>query len=198
MVISVNDILGQSINPMIEKVKKKYLSSGTVEVDFTMTVFWKVREKQEKKEGILLLAPDNKFRVRLGATEWVSDGNAFWQYNRKTNQVIVKNLKNIDLSMHPSQILKKFLSYSYDTDTTNENYFICYWKSQKIRPRSPYKSIILQIKKSDYTISEIKIIDKNDNESIYMFKKIKTNIPTDTNNFILKIPEGVNLLDTRK
>ena len=68
---------------------------------------------REKKSGSLQLMPGDKFRLTIGSTEWISDGHTYWQYNEKTSQVIIKNLLDVDLSMHPSQMIKTYLGYAY-------------------------------------------------------------------------------------
>lgn len=184
-------------NAVITALKKKYSDKSSLELTFNVEIFWKVREKHEKKSGTLILVPGDKFRLKTGSTEWVSDGHTYWQYNEKTCQVIVKNLLDVDLSMHPSQMIKNYLSYSYKVKSSDEKLAILTWSTSGEEQTKLYKEITLWIDKKKNTIKKIFAVDKNGNESTYTFKKTKTAIQIPSTVFTFEIPKGVDVLDTR-
>lgn len=189
--------LGAQESDLITSLKKKYTLKVPIQTTFDLEIFWKVREKKEKKGGELILAPEDKFICKIGASVFVSDGLTYWQYNKKTAQVIIKSLLDIDLTKHPSQMINSYLSYSYILDSDNEKEAILTWSSKNEEKRSGYQKIKLWVDKKKIIIKKIFVIDKNGNESTYSFKKTKIggNLPATL--FTYKIPEGVDILDTR-
>ncbi|MFW6254101.1 MAG: LolA family protein, partial [Chitinivibrionales bacterium] len=73
-----------------------------MQISFDLSIFWAVRERTEEKKGELYVSPGDKFRAEVGQTIWVSDGQTYWQYSKAANQVVIKDLLDVDLSMHPS------------------------------------------------------------------------------------------------
>ncbi len=184
-------------NTIITNLKKKYTTESSIDLVFDLDIFWKVREKHEKKSGALMVAPNDKFRLKLGSTEWVSNGHTYWQFNVKTNQVIIKNLLDVDLSMHPTQILKTYLSYSFSIKSDNEKEAVLLWKVKKGDKEKSFNSISIWVDKKKNIIKKLIVIDKNENESTYTFKKTKTGIAIPSETFTFDVPQGVEVLDTR-
>lgn len=185
-------------NAVITALKKKYNEKTSLELTFDLDIFWKVREKHEKKSGSLCIKPGDKFRLTIGSTEWISDGHTFWQYNEKSSQVIIKNLLDIDLSMHPSQIIKTYLGYSYKVKSSDEKQAVLTWLNPEPQQKKSYKEITLWVNKKKNTIEKVTAIDKNGNESTYTFKKTKTDVQFPSILFEFEIPKGVDVLDSRK
>jgi outer membrane lipoprotein-sorting protein len=194
--IYTSSLLAQG-SAIITRLKKKYSPETSIELAFDLNIFWKVREKHEKKEGALMVAPNDKFRLKLGSTEWVSNGHTYWQYNVKTNQVIIKNLLDVDLSMHPTQILKTYLSYTFTVKSDNEKEAVLVWTVKKDDKEKSFTSITLWVDKKKNILKKLVVIDKNENESTYIFKKTKTGIQIPSETFSFEVPKGVEVLDTR-
>lgn len=185
-------------NAVITALKKKYNEKTSLELTFDLDIFWKVREKHEKKSGSLHLMPGDKFRLTIGSTEWISDGHNYWQYNEKTSQVIIKNLLDVDLSMHPSQVIKTYLGYSYKVKSDDAKQTVLTWSTTDPDQKKTYKEITLWVNKKKNTIDKIRAVDKNGNESTYTFKKTKTGVQFPPTLFEFEVPKGVDILDTRK
>lgn len=185
-------------NTVITALKKKYNKKTSLELTFDLDIFWKVREKHEKKRGSLHLMPGDKFRVTIGSTEWISDGHTYWQYNEKTSQVIIKKLLDVDLSMHPSQMIKTYLGYPYKVTSDDEKQTVLTWSTTDSDQKKLYIKITLWVNKKKNIIEKVHAIDKNGNESTYIFKKTKTGIQFPSSLFEFEAPKGVDILDTRK
>lgn len=184
---------------LLSKLKEKYTIKSTIHLTFDLEIFWKIREKQEKKQGELILTANDKFFCRLGATKWISDGMTYWHYNEKTSQVIIKNLLDIDLSSHPSQVISTFLQYPYTYERSDKNEVVYRWVADTLKSQNHYnyESIIMRIDKEKIVIKSIMVIDKSGNESTYRIKKTKLNVPVSLTVFSFDIPKGADVLDTR-
>lgn len=185
-------------NAVITALKKKYNEKTSLELTFDLDIFWKVREKHEKKSGSLRLMPGDKFRLAIGSTELISDGHTYWQYNEKTSQVIIKSLLDVDLSMHPSQVIKTYLGYSYKVKSDDAKQTVLTWSTTGPDQKKTYKAITLWVNKKKNTIEKVRAVDKNGNESTYTFKKTKTGAQFPSTLFDFEVPKGVDILDTRK
>ena len=185
-------------NAVIAALKKKYNEKTSLELTFDLDIFWKVREKHDKKSGSLHLMPGDKFRLAIGSTEWISDGHTYWQYNEKTSQVIIKNLLDIDLSMHPSQTILTYLGHSYKVKSDDEKQTVLTWSATDPDQKKTHKKTTLWVNKKNNTIDKVCAVDKNGNKSTYTFKKTKTGVQFPLTLFEFEVPKGVDILDTRK
>jgi outer membrane lipoprotein carrier protein len=183
---------------LVDELRAKYGKQVTLQTSFDLEIMWKVREKTEKKSGTLQIAPDDKFRLELDNTVWVSDGLTYWQYSKATSQVVIKKLVDVDLSMHPSQIITTYLfDYSYAIKDENDKQAVLEWTAPQDDAKAYAKAITMWVDKKKMILKKLHVVDTNGNESTYDFKKTKVggDIPAET--FRLAIPEGASVLDTR-
>lgn len=184
--------------PIIEALKARYASDKTLEILFDLEIFWKVREKTEKKSGTILLAPGDKFRVTLGTTVWVCDGQRYWQYSSATNQVVIKHLLDVDLSTHPSQIMQTYLGdYAYQVTQEDERRAVLAWKSDEPE-KTPCRSLRLWVDKKNTAVTKLVVEDVSGNVSTYTITTTRTGVPVQGDTFTFSIPEGAQVLDTRE
>lgn len=182
----------------VESLRKKYDSKKSVDLSFELTIFWSVRERYEKKNGELTFSPGEKFKLTLGNSTWVSNGQTYWQFSNKTNQVVIKSLLDIDLSLHPSSMMQSFLSYPFSVFSSDEKTTILQWMGDPKNSDLPYKKITVNVDKKKMIINELTVTDDDGNESRYIFKRSKFGENKAPRFFDFSIPEGADVLDTRK
>ncbi len=183
---------------LLEQAKGNYGEQSSVRTKFTLDIFWKVRQKTEHKKGTLLLGKGDKFRVRLDHTEWVSDGYTYWQYSKKSNQVVIKNLLDLDVSYHPSMIFSHYLkNESYVAVDTTECCIAYTDSSLKSNKKSQINEITIWIRKEGASIEKIKMVDENGNISTYTFNKWKFGVQFSEDDFTFEPPQDARILDTR-
>lgn len=183
-------------HPLIIKARKQYAPNKGIHMTFDLSIYWAVREVTQEKKGVLFVSPGDKFRAEVGQTIWVSDGHTYWQYSKAANQVIIKDLLDVDLSMHPSQMLQNYLNKGTFTFVGEDNNLSRFsWKAQN---GSSTESLDLWINNKKATIEKIKVVDRSGNVSTYTFKKSRFDIDIPEKTFSLTIPEGANVLDTRE
>jgi outer membrane lipoprotein-sorting protein len=194
-----NFSLAHAQTPLLDQVRQKYHAKASVEAEFGLTINWNVREKIENRNGRLLFAAGDKFRVELDNTVWVCDGQTFWQYSAATNQVIIKRLLDVDLSTHPSQILSTYLNkYQYALKEENDKQAVLAWKADSAGVKNPYQSITLVVDKKEVLVNKLVVVDRSGNESTYTFKKTKFGITPPPGSFEFEVPAGARILDTRE
>ncbi|MBD3392966.1 MAG: hypothetical protein GF418_12745 [Chitinivibrionales bacterium] len=184
---------------IVTALRGKYSGETTLEASFDLKIFWKVREKTEEKSGTLMLAPGDRFRLELGPTVWVSDGRTYWQYSTATQQVVIKQLLDVDLSMHPSQIISTYLhEYAYTVKETGGRQTVLSWTRPPDAANVYANAITVWVDTKKMILKKLHIVDTNGNESTYTFKKTKLGVEFPEETFTLQIPEGASVLDTRE
>ncbi|MFW5960104.1 MAG: LolA family protein [Chitinivibrionales bacterium] len=188
---------GQEYQQVINSVKKKYSGKKPLRVEFEVEIYWKIRERTQEKRGTFYLNPGDRFRVETGKSVYVCDGQTFWQYNKESNQVIIKNLLDVSLSMHPSQQLSDYLQLDYDIQKRDGDKIVLNWKGNPDDIKEQYNTIRIVIDKDDAEVTEMYLLDKNGNKTTYRFKKTESGINIDKSKFKFEIPEGVDVFDSR-
>ncbi|MDR2694524.1 MAG: outer membrane lipoprotein carrier protein LolA [Chitinispirillales bacterium] len=181
-------------------LRKNYGGAGAVTAAFDLSIYWNIREKEEKKSGELLLAPGNKFKVTLGKEAFVSDGKTFWQYSEKNSQVVIRNFSDIDASTVPSRFLLSFLSnHSFIEKRRNGSTVELFWegKGKDAGVDGDYTAITAVVEEKSGVIKTLKLTDKSDNIHTYTFKKTAFDKPPRDDTFQFKSPKGVETLDMR-
>jgi outer membrane lipoprotein-sorting protein len=184
---------------VVETIRATYGAQTTLTTDFDLTIFWKVREKQESNSGGMQLAPGDRFRVELGPTTWVCDGQTVWQYSTKTNQVVIKRLLDFDISTHPSQMLATYvLGYDYRVLEENERQATLQWEADSAEASAFYQQITLTFDKRKNVVVSLVVIDRHGNQSTYQFKRTVFGEQMPRSTFELAIPKGADVLDERQ
>jgi outer membrane lipoprotein-sorting protein len=186
---------------IMNKVRSLYTGKTTLETSFTLHIFWKVREKEETKNGRLYCAPGDKFRIELGGVTWVCDGETYWQNNKDENgeQVVIKRFSDLDAASHPSHLLSTYLgNYVYHLKEERGATVVVEWKADMASRVSDASDIRLSIDRASGAITALFIVDKNGNESAYSFKKTKLGAKLPEALFDYKPPKGASILDLRK
>jgi outer membrane lipoprotein-sorting protein len=192
-------VVEKTVSPLLSSLCAKYGPESTIRTEFDLSIFWKVREKTEHKSGILYLAPGDRFRLELGKNTWVSDGRSYWQYSAATSQVLIKQLLDIDISAHPSQIMSTYFNkYSYTMLENQDGQAVFSWQAQQADADSDNKSVTLWVDVKKLTLKKLLVVDKSGNESTYIFKKTAAGAEIPDAAFKFQIPDGVSVLDTRR
>jgi outer membrane lipoprotein-sorting protein len=187
--------------PQIMKaVRAKYNATTSLETRFDLHIFWKVREKEEKKTGKIYFAPGDKFRVEMESTEWVSNGETYWQSDKdeKGVQVVVKRLSDVNIAVLPSHMLTTYVAErSYRLVRETAIAVVVEWKGDSLAPQAQAGVIRLTIDKKRAVISSLFIIDESGNESTYTFSKTKFPAKLPETLFEYIPPKGASILDMR-
>ncbi len=170
--------------------------SSAVQLDFDLEIYWSVREKTEKKKGSLTLMGDERFNLRLGKNQWISDGITVWQHNGRTNQVIVQDFLDMDFSLHPSSMFQQFADKEFTPVSTKKGVTTYEWRA-KIEEVSPYRVIEILYNTKKNRLKEIVMTDDEDNKSSYFFKRVSFPQKVADETFTFTLKEGMDVIDNR-
>jgi outer membrane lipoprotein-sorting protein len=190
--------VGGMIRPesVLSLIRKNYNSESSLSTQFALTIFWNVREKQEKKKGSICLAAGNRFRVQAKGESWVSNGQTFWNYSPSSQQVVIKRLTDVDQSSLPSQIFSRYLTVFHfrekeDRDGTAE----LSWNNDTAS--GPYTSILLWTHGQTGRIDRCVMTDHNGNTFSYVFSGTVFDRNFSKETFEFAIPKSARIVDMR-
>jgi outer membrane lipoprotein-sorting protein len=187
---------------LLSRVAKNYSGDVSLSTSFDVKIFWKIREKEETKHGTIVMAQHDRFRIRLGESEWVSDGTTLWQYDRAPSpQVIIRLLASCDPSQVPSRMLSGYLArYSFKEEETKGKNTVFAWASDS-SPAAPSAGdasrITFTVAAKSAAVQKLDVVDKSGNVSTYTFHGT-TFGPPPPSAFSFDVPKGARVLDERQ
>jgi outer membrane lipoprotein-sorting protein len=186
---------------LVKDVQKKYQKVKSLQVDFKQINTFKLSGITNEFFGTLLITNDDKFRLETEDQTMVSDGNTFWRFNKLENQVLIDYAKKTEQDI----FLKDFLfnlEDMYYSQILSENKINNHKVYElKLVPKEIDTSFFTQIKvwirDKSWEIDKIIYVDYNDNESEYNIEKLKLNPEITEKQFLLEVPEGLDVVDLR-
>ena len=185
---------------IMSQVRKNYNGTNALSASFDLSIYWSVREREEKKSGELAVASGDRFRVSLGKEVFVSDGKTYWQYSEKNSQVVVRNFSDIDAATLPSKFLMSFMSNRKFEEKKREGGTVeLAWRGGgKETYADGYTAITAVVDEKSGIIKTLKLTDKNDNVHTYAFRKTVFDKSPKDGVFQFTAPKGVEVVDMRE
>jgi outer membrane lipoprotein-sorting protein len=182
---------------VLKKIRGNYTGTRTIYITFEQSIFWTIREKTTRKNGTLIIAPGNKFNVKFSDEVLVSDGTTYWQYSRKNNQVIIRKVKDLDLSSLPANILSSFLTrYTFRIKERKAKTTVLEW-SDDTKDTKSYQHVSLAVFNETGIVQTLSFTGNNGNIHTYTFKKTEFDRAVPEKTFQFKAPADVNIVDNR-
>jgi outer membrane lipoprotein-sorting protein len=184
-------------SPLIRLLRKNYDPSQSIATHYALTIYWSVREKEEKRQGNISLASGDRFCITAGDERIISNGTTYWHYTPQANQVVIKNLKEVDLSLLPSQLFARFIvSCPFKQVRSEKGVAEFIWTSDSTG--APYQSIIVKVKEKDGRIDACVMTDRNGNLFTYTFTATTLGKKIPGRTFEFAIPKSARIIDLRK
>jgi outer membrane lipoprotein-sorting protein len=181
-------------SPLLDLVRKNYTPNTWLSTKFSLTIYWSVREKEEKKEGSIALAPGNRFRVVAGSETYVSNGETLWDYNAKANQVAINRLAEVDKSMLPSQLFASYVATCPFREKERKGGLAVL----TCKNDSATATIDAWVNANTGAIVKCVMTDRNDNLFTYTFAKTTFGKKNSKEAFEFAIPTTARVIDMRK
>lgn len=183
-------ISGQdNTNELLNSIQSRYNSINTLTVNFT-----KSSGSKEDFSGKLYMKKENKLRIELKNNTIVTDGETFWNYNKKENKVIINNYN----AEEPSELsIDNFINVYPSKSNVNSG------------AEGGYRTLTLEPKTSELNFSKAKlfvnkeklvekvVIDSNSGESTIIFSGYKLNLNIPDSEFSYSPAEGIKVIDLR-
>lgn len=184
-------------SPLFSLLRKNYSPDVPLSTKFTLTIYWSVREKAEKKKGRIWLAPGDRFRVTFDRETLASDGETFRQYSAGTNQFVVRRLADVDRDALPSQLFARYLAAYPFRETGRENGIVTFsWNSDSAEAQ--YREIRMTVHEKSRRITGCVMTDRNGNTFTYTFSATVFGEKSPKGRFTLDVPKNARVVDMRQ
>ncbi len=181
---------------LLSLIRKNYSPESSLSAQFSLTLFWSVREKQEKKRGSIALAAGNRFRIETDGETWVSDGSTFWDYTPASKQVAIKRLADVDRSSLPSQIFTRYLTEFHFQEADKHNGLV-ELTAKDDAADAAYASIQLWAQEQTGRIDRCRMTDQSGNTFTYVFSGTRFGRNFSRETFEFAIPKSARIVDMR-
>jgi chaperone LolA len=186
---------------LLSRVRKNYDGNTSLSASFDLAIFWKVREKDEKKSGKIIIASGDRFHIELDKSAWVSDGKTLWQYDKGISQVVVKPVASFDPNQLPSHIItQNLVKYPFKVVENKGGTVVFAWQADSTSPvnRVAAQSVRFTVDAKAAIIKELVMVDKTGNESTYRFHGTAIGGSAPKNAFTFDIPKGARVVDSQE
>lgn len=159
---SENDPLATSI---LEKIRARYDSYSTVAADFSLKIEFPEAEIDVQKGK--MWQEEDKYRILLGNREMISDGNVTWLYLKKSQEVQINCVDEMDDSgnISPKDLLRIYEQEDYIYYLSNEfkegNTIVQQIEFKPVDRDSEYSKIRLTLEKTTLNIIRVKAFAKD-------------------------------------
>ena len=95
---------------VLDKSKAWFKSGKAWSLNFKAQVFQADSPEIRTQSGSLVVTEGDKFKLDLSGIKFYSDGESLWQWNVEQKQVLIKAVEDLSSSLHPSELLFKYLN----------------------------------------------------------------------------------------
>ena len=184
----------------LDSIQRQYEKVSTFEADFTQRSYVKMMNQTQSVKGTVKIKKPGKMKWVYGAPDTqilISDGKNLWLYVPEEEQATRVPVESIYSSNTPALFLagKGKLTQSFNVESVseeNKNILVT------LVPKNDdhgLARLILHADKKNYQITGSTVYDKLGNKTEIRFSQIRINREIPEEQFQLKTPPGVEILD---
>jgi len=184
----------------LDSIQRQYEKVSTFEADFTQRSYVKMMNQTQSVKGTVKIKKPGKMKWVYGAPDTqilISDGKNLWLYVPEEEQATKVPVESIYSSNTPALFLagKGKLTQSLNVESVseeNKNILVT------LVPKNDDQGLarlILHADKKNYQITGSTVYDKLGNKTEIRFSQIRINREIPEEQFQLKTPPGVEILD---
>ena len=171
--------------------------------EFSQVVLDKKGLKLQDVEGVMLFKRPNKFRwdyLKPYQNQIISDGDRLYMYDQDLRQVSINPIAKVAgstplLIIAGKNIEKYFMLKNLDDRVNYEDSQNIKWVEATPREESTgFSKVILGL--TENKLSVMKIVDAFEHTTTISFKNAKYNVNLMDNDFLFKLPSGVDVVQT--
>jgi outer membrane lipoprotein carrier protein len=184
----------------LDAIQKEYETILTFEADFTQKSYVKMMNQTQNVKGQVKIKKPGKMKWVYGAPDTqilISDGQNLWLYVPEEEQATKVPVESIYSSNTPALFLagKGKLTQSFNVESVNvENQNILVSLVPKNEEQGLAR-LVLHADKKNYQITGSTVYDKLGNKTEIQFSRTRINREIPEEQFQLKTPPGVEILD---
>ena len=184
----------------LDAIQRQYEKVSTFEADFTQRSYVKMMNQTQSIKGTVKIKKPGKMKWVYGAPDTqilISDGKNLWLYVPEEEQATKVPVESIYSSNTPALFLagKGKLTRSFNVESVSqENQNILVTLVPKNEDQGLAR-LILHADKKNYQITGSTVYDKLGNKTEIRFSRIRINREIPEEQFQLRTPPGVEILD---
>lgn len=106
----VQGVFALTADQVLNKSKEWFKSGKAWSLNFRAQIIQADSPEMRTQSGSLVVAEGDRFKLDLDGIKFYSDGESLWQWNVDQKQVLVKAVEDLSSSLHPSELLFKYLN----------------------------------------------------------------------------------------
>ena len=103
-------VFALTADQILDKSKAWFKSGKAWSLSFKAQLFQSDSPEIRTQSGSLVVTEGDKFKLDLSGIKFYSDGESLWQWNVDQKQVLIKAVEDLSSSLHPSELLFKYLN----------------------------------------------------------------------------------------
>ena len=103
-------VFALTADQILDKSKAWFKSGKAWSLSFKAQLFQSDSPEIRTQSGSLVVTEGDKFKLDLSGIKFYSDGESLWQWNVEQKQVLIKAVEDLSSSLHPSELLFKYLN----------------------------------------------------------------------------------------
>jgi len=173
---------------LVEQVKAKYSSLNSFEADFSV-------ETGQRMTGHIVFQKENKIKIVSSKRTIVSDGKTNWNYEKRTNKVIISEASENQSRFSPEYYLNQ-LSSASDFQILEGKDGLSGVKFKPSKSAMNLNYVVLWFD-SELAIKRIEAERKSGGGFILSLSNVKLNQPIAAETFKFNPPENARIIDLR-
>ena len=199
LLFAVVPVLSMTADEAMEKSKTWFKSGKAWDLSFRVQVFYVDSPEIASQDGKLLVAEGDRFVLDMAGIKFYSDGESLWQHNIEQKQVLIKAVEDLSSSLHPSELLFKYLNCKAKSISEGEFGGEKLWvlKLDPSKYAGQFTQMEVWLSKKDFSPKRLFTVDPSGNGSWYNIVNLKVMKKNSMDDFKYKSIKGVDEIDMR-
>lgn len=196
---AVVPVMSMTADEAMEKSKAWFKSGKAWNLTFRVQVFYVDSPEIASQDGKLLVAEGDRFVLEMAGIKFYSDGESLWQHNVEQKQVLIKAVEDLSSSLHPSELLFKYLNCKAKSISEGEFGGEKLWvlKLDPSKYAGQFTQMEVWLSKKDFSPKRLFTVDPSGNGSWYNIVNLKVMKKVSAEDFKYKPIKGVDEIDMR-
>ena len=197
--LALQSAFALSADEAMEKSKTWFKSGKAWNLEFRVQVFYADSPDIASQNGKLLVAEGDRFVLDMAGIKFYSDGEDLWQYNVEQKQVLIKSVEDLSSSLHPSELLFKYLNCKAKEIAEGEFNKQKMWvlKLDPSKYKGQFTQMEVWLSKTDFSPKRLYTVDPSGNGSWYNIVNLSVVKSWKPEDFKYKPVKGVDEIDMR-
>ena len=197
--LALQSAFALSADEAMEKSKAWFKSGKAWNLEFRVQVFYADSPDIASQNGKLLVAEGDRFVLDMAGIKFYSDGENLWQHNVEQKQVLIKSVEDLSSSLHPSELLFKYLNCKAKEIAEGEFNKQKMWvlKLDPSKYKGQFTQMEVWLSKKDFSPKRLYTVDPSGNGSWYNIVNLSVVKSWKPEDFKYKPVKGVDEIDMR-